>query len=218
MTPLQKDFIDFLFETEAFKFGSFVTKKGRTTPYFVNTGGFYTGKSISLLASYYAGAIESSKIDFNLIYGPSYKGIPLAVSTVMSMYSQFNKNYNYSFNRKETKDHGESGLIVGKKFESSDKVIIIDDVISAGTSINESFEILKRTGDPQVVAVFIAVDRKEKGDGEISAIAEIENNYNVPVKSIVNIEDVIARGKEKGIFDGGVEKEITAYRIKYGII
>ncbi len=184
----QQEFIEFALSIKALRFGEFTLKSGRLSPYFFNTGLFNTGKSLAQLAKYYAATLNSSKLNFDVIYGPAYKGIPLAAATSIALATEFNLDKAYSFNRKEAKKHGEGGSIVGSELKG--KVLIIDDVISAGTSIRESVDVIKSQG-AEVAGVIISVDRQERGEGDLSAIQEVEQEYGIEVLSIIKLEHLI---------------------------
>ena len=182
------EFIDFIIKTKAITFGDFTLKSGRKSPYFFNAGLFNSGEYLSKLGDFYAQAIIDNNINFNILFGPAYKGIPLANTTCISLYKNFGLNINYSFNRKEAKDHGDGGSIVGAKLNND--ILIIDDVITAGTAISEVMHIMH--GKPVTIkGVIIALDRKEYGKNNTSAIAEITKLYNIPVFSIITIYDII---------------------------
>ena len=192
MNESKKGFIEFMFESNVLKFGNFIAKSGRETPYFINTGFYNDGNAIDKLGRFYAGCInEYVKKEINTIYGPSYKGIPLAVGAAVSMKLQYGKNIHFSFNRKEAKDHGEGGLIVGYTPKDGDNIVIVEDVITSGISINESIGILNSLAKVNILAIIISVDRMEKGNSEKSAIQEIRDKYNIPVYAIVTIEDIV---------------------------
>ncbi|CAB4474877.1 orotate phosphoribosyl transferase [Rhizophagus irregularis] len=211
----QREFIEFLISQEILSFGSFTLKSGRISPYFLNTGKFSTGESLSKIGKYYAKTIESysHELAYDGIFGPAYKAIPLISSTVIALSDVFKKNIPYSFNRKEIKDHGEGGNIVGASL--SGKILIIDDVITAGTSIRESFEIISKHG-AKVSSVLIAVDRQEKGTGHKSAVQQIESDFGVPVKAIVNLDQIIEYIEEKGDYDEHLIK-MKEYKALYGV-
>lgn len=182
------DFIEFIMQAGVLKLGEFTLKSGRQSPYFFNAGGFNTGGQLAQLAQGYADAIAKSQIDFDVLFGPAYKGIPLAATTSVALASDFKKDLPYAFNRKEAKDHGEGGNIVGHALEGN--ILIIDDVITAGTAIRESIEIIQANGATPA-GVVIALDRMEKGQTELSAIQEVERDYGIPVISIINLNDII---------------------------
>ncbi len=212
MQQYQKDFVDFMLETGALKFGEFTLKSGRISPYFFNAGLFNQGKHLSQLGKFYAQAIEASGIEFDVLFGPAYKGIPLATAAAMALNDGFNKSVPYSFNRKEAKDHGEGGNIVGHPLEGD--ILIIDDVITAGTAIREARDIITANG-ASTKGVIVALDRQEKGKGELSAIQEVEQNFGVSVASIIDLSHLITY--LKGQNDAALINKIEAYREQYGI-
>jgi orotate phosphoribosyltransferase len=186
------EFIEFMVRSEVLTFGDFVTKSGRKTPYFVNTGKYKTGEQISKLGDYYAECIANAvKEDVDALYGPAYKGIPLAVTTASALYRNHNKNMPYSFNRKEAKDHGEGGSVVGYTPKDGDKIAIIEDVITAGTSVRESIPLLKSIADVDVTSIIISVDRLEKGKSNKTTLEEIKEEFGIETYSIVNTLDII---------------------------
>ena len=223
MKEYKKEFINFLLESNSLKFGEFTLKSGRLSPYFLNTGMLYTGEAINRLGNFYASAIvDNIKDQYSSIFGPAYKGIPLAIATVNSLYANYKINVNYSFNRKEAKDHGDMGLIVGKTLSKSDSVIIVDDVITAGTAVRETIDILSSHGNPKILGVVISVDRMEKGVGEKSAIQEITESDNINFFPIVNILDILEFLKDSDLREKfGIQTEMIAkmeeYRSKYGV-
>jgi orotate phosphoribosyltransferase len=189
---LKDEFIDFMINAGVLTFGDFVTKSGRKTPFFINTGNYKTGEQISKLGDFYAECIYSAiKGEFDLLYGPAYKGIPLSVSTAISFYKKFNFNKGFCFNRKEEKDHGEGGSLIGMKPYENSKVVIIEDVITAGSSVRESVPIIKGAGNCEIAALIISVDRMEKGEGEKSAVQEIESQFGIKVFPIVTIKEIV---------------------------
>lgn len=214
MKDYQQEFLDYALQTGVLKFGSFTLKSGRQSPYFFNTGLFQTGQALSRLGSYYAQSIMDAGLDFDMIYGPAYKGIPLAAATACALYLNHDVDVPYAFNRKEAKDHGEGGVIVGAPLAG--RVLIIDDVISAGTSVRESVELITAAGAvPAVVA--ISLDRQERGTGATSAVQEIEQSLKIPVNSIVgldNLIDYLAAGQG----NDELLANIRAYQQEYGII
>jgi len=213
MQNYQREFIDFALETGVLRFGEFTLKSGRTSPYFFNAGLFNSGSSLARLGRFYAQTIVGSGIEFDVLYGPAYKGIPLAAVTAAAMYDQHGLDVPYAFNRKEAKTHGEGGNIVGHALEG--RVAIIDDVITAGTAIRESMDIITGLGATPA-AVFIALDRQERGQGELSAIQEVEKDYGIPVAAITQLENLIGYLEKKGDSTDDLER-ITRYRAEYGI-
>jgi|TARA_B100000929_G_scaffold84340_1_gene65835 orotate phosphoribosyltransferase len=213
MEQYQKDFVDFTLETGVLKFGEFTLKSGRISPYFFNAGLFNTGSHLSQLGNFYAQAIEASNLQFDVLFGPAYKGIPLAAATAIALNDNFNRNVPYSFNRKEAKDHGEGGSIVGHPLEGD--ILIIDDVITAGTAIREAQDIIN-ANDANTKGVIVALDRQEKGKGELSAIQEVEQIFGIRVLSIINLSHIIEHLKASKNED--VVSRIESYRSQYGII
>lgn len=213
MQDYQKDFLEFALDVGVLRFGEFTLKSGRISPYFFNAGLFNTGAALARLGRYYAQTIVDSGIDFDLLYGPAYKGIPLAAVTASALYDHHGKDVAYAFNRKEAKDHGEGGVIVGHALEG--RVLIIDDVISAGTSVRESMGIIEQQG-AQAAGVVIALDRQEKGQGELSAIQEVERDYSVAVAGIVKLKDLVIFLQEKGDSPQQLQA-IQHYRENYGV-
>ena len=212
MEQYQNDFVDFMLEIGALKFGEFTLKSGRVSPYFFNAGQFNQGNHLSQLGQFYAQAIEASGIKFDVLFGPAYKGIPLVAATVIALNDSFNKSVPYSFNRKEAKDHGEGGNIVGHPLEGD--ILIIDDVITAGTAIREAKDIINANG-AKTKGVVVALDRQEKGKGELSAIQEVEQNFGIAVVSIINLSHIVDYLKAND--DKNIISRIESYRSQYGI-
>ncbi|MEJ2214261.1 MAG: orotate phosphoribosyltransferase [Gammaproteobacteria bacterium] len=212
MQPYQKEFIDFALGTDVLRFGEFTLKSGRISPYFFNAGLFNTGRSLAQLGKYYAQTIASSGIEFDVLYGPAYKGIPLAAVTAAALAEYHNMDVPYAFNRKEAKDHGEGGIIVGH--ELTGKILIIDDVISAGTSVRESMDIIAAQ-NAAPAGVVIALDRQERGKGDLSAIQEVERDYNIPVAAIVRLENLVEY-LEADADNAESLESIKQYREQYG--
>lgn len=222
MKQYKQDFIELLVEAEALKFGEFTLKSGRVAPYFLNVGSFYTGDYVTRLGKAYAQAYIDSGIDADVIFGPAYKGIPLAVVTTSILYSEFGKNLAYSFNRKTAKDYGQKDQIIGALLNSATKVLLIDDVITAGTAIRESMDLLKENGNPQVQGVLISLDRMEKNNEGENALKAIEEDFGIPVFSIVNLDEVIETLYNKKVggkvyIDGEMMEKIEKYRAEYGV-
>lgn len=212
MQAYKKQFFDLALAKGILRFGSFTLKSGRISPYFFNAGGFDDGHSLSLLAKCYARAIEASGIEFDLLFGPAYKGIPLAAATAIARYELCDFATPYAYNRKEAKDHGEGGVLVGAPLAG--KVLIIDDVISAGTSVRESVTLIRQAG-ADLAGVAIALDRQERGQGLQSAAEEVEAQFGIPVIAIGNLSDLVQYLELHG--DGQVDiKAIRRYRQEYG--
>ncbi|WP_457668407.1 orotate phosphoribosyltransferase [Thiolapillus sp.] len=213
MQDYQKEFIEFSLDVGVLRFGEFTLKSGRLSPYFFNAGLFNTGAALARLGRYYAQAIMDAGIVFDVLYGPAYKGIPLAAVTAAALYDRHGRDVAYAFNRKEAKDHGEGGVIVGHALKG--RILIIDDVISAGTSVRESMDIIEQQG-AKAAGVVIALDRQEKGQGELSAIQEVERDYNIPVASIIQLQNLVGFLEEKGNAPDQLQA-IRSYREKYGV-
>ncbi len=212
MQDYQTEFLNFALEKGVLRFGEFTLKSGRISPYFFNAGLFNSGSALARLGRFYAHAIVDSGIKFDVLYGPAYKGIPLAAVTAAALYDHHQIDIPYAFNRKEAKSHGEGGSIVGHALEG--QILIIDDVITAGTAIRESMDIIEAEG-AKPAGVVIALDRQEKGKGDKSAIQEVEQDYGIPVASIAKLENVIGFLEQQG--DADHLANIRAYRDQYGI-
>lgn len=213
MKDYQKDFIEFALEKQVLKFGEFTLKSGRTSPYFFNAGLFNTGRDLARLGRFYAAALQDSGIDFDVLFGPAYKGIPIATTTAVALADHHDRDVPYCFNRKEKKDHGEGGTLVGSALEG--KIMLVDDVITAGTAIRESMEIIAANG-ADLSGVLIALDRQEKGKAELSAIQEVERDFNTQVISIVKLADLITYLEQKGDMSEHLAS-VKAYRDQYGV-
>jgi len=191
MDDSKREFIDFMTEAGVLTFGDFTTKSGRKTPYFVNTGNYKTGMHISKLGDYYADCVIHSGESFDALFGPAYKGITLAAATAASLYRNHRMNVPYFFNRKEAKDHGEGGSFVGYAPKDGDRILIIEDVVTAGTAVRESLGLLKAVADVTVTALFVSVDRMERGTGTSSTLDELRDEFGINVYSIINVRDII---------------------------
>ncbi|RGY99631.1 orotate phosphoribosyltransferase [Clostridium sp. AM58-1XD] len=223
MEQYKQEFIEFMIDCEVLKFGDFVTKSGRKTPFFVNTGFYRTGAQLRKLGEYYARAIkEAFGTDFDVLFGPAYKGIPLTVAASMALSEHYDADIKYCSNRKEVKDHGDKGILLGSPIHDGDKVIIIEDVTTAGTSIHETLPIIRAQGDVDVLGLVVSVDRMERGQGEKSALAEIQENFGFKTTAIVTMEDVVEHlynkeYKGKIIIDDKLKAAIDAYYDQYGV-
>ncbi|TNF34959.1 MAG: orotate phosphoribosyltransferase [Gammaproteobacteria bacterium] len=209
----QHRFIELALEFDVLKFGEFKLKSGRLSPYFFNAGLFNTGKALAELGKCYAQAIVDSRIGYDVLFGPAYKGIPLVAVTAMALYEEHGIDAPYAFNRKEKKDHGEGGNIVGSPLEG--RVLILDDVITAGTAIREAIDIID-AADATPVAVMVALDRQEKGKGELSAIQEVRQEYGLDVSSIISMEHLIQYLEEKGD-QAAMLEAMKFYRAEFGV-
>ncbi|MGI6751479.1 MAG: orotate phosphoribosyltransferase [Anaerovoracaceae bacterium] len=222
----KQDFIEFMVEAGVLTFGDFTTKSGRKTPYFVNTGNYKTGEQIAKLGGFYADCIVENQKggrlaeDIAALFGPAYKGIPLVVATATALYNKYGKNLNYCFNRKEAKDHGEGGTMVGYNLQDGDKVIIIEDVITAGTAVRETMPLLNKAAKTIATGLIISVDRMERGQGELTAIEEIRKDFGIityPIVTIREIIDVLHNRKIKGktIIDNYMADRVEKYLKEY---
>ncbi len=222
MEQYKKDFIDFMIDSEVLTFGDFTTKSGRKTPFFINTGKYRTGAQISKLGKFYAAAIENHYgSDIDVLFGPAYKGIPLVTITSAAMSDNGNGDIAFCFNRKEVKDHGEGGSLVGHKLSDGENVLIVEDVTTAGTSIYETVPVLKAAADVNVVGLIVSVDRMEKGSGDISAFEQIRNDFGMKTEAIVTLDEVVSYLHNREIngtvlIDDAMKANIDAYRAKYG--
>lgn len=215
MKDFQSRFLHFVIDHEILRFGEFTLKSGRKSPYFFNAGLFNTGGKLAFLARCYADAILDSNLDYDVLFGPAYKGIPLAATTVVALSSGHGIDKPYCFNRKETKDHGEGGSIVGAPLAG--RALVIDDVITAGTAIREAAQIITDNG-ATMAGIAVAMDRQERGTGELSAIQEVERDYGVPVISIIQLDHII--GHLEASHNGELQKFLPAvsrYREEYGV-
>ncbi len=213
LKPHQKEFIEFALQKQVLKFGEFTLKSGRISPYFFNAGLFDDGLSLAQLGRFYAQTLMDAQYDYDVLFGPAYKGIPLGAATAVSLSTLHHTNVPFAFNRKEAKDHGEGGLIVGASLQG--KVMIIDDVITAGTAIRQVIDIIHSAG-AEPAGVVIALDRQERGQGEKSAIQELEEEHNIPVCSIINLNQLLSYIQADSRLSEYAEA-VAAYRTRYGV-
>lgn len=222
MDQYKSQFIEFMLSCGVLTFGDFTTKSGRKTPFFINTGKYQTGEQMMRLGQFYAEAIKNSiGLEFDVLFGPAYKGIPLAVTTSVALFDKYGKNSSICFNRKEAKDHGEGGSLIGRALQSGDKVLIIEDVTTAGTSVRESIPMLKSFAPVSVVGLVVSVDRMEKGTGTVSALQELREAFSISTTAIVTLEEIVSYLYNKPVhgkihIDDTMLKSIEAYRKQYG--
>ncbi|QUX90450.1 orotate phosphoribosyltransferase [Marinomonas sp. A3A] len=215
MKPYQRDFIEFAIEQNVLRFGEFTLKSGRVSPYFFNAGLFSSGQALAKLGRFYATSLMEANVPFDVLFGPAYKGIPLATTTAVALYDHHNVDTPYVFNRKEAKTHGEGGSLVGAPLAGN--VMIIDDVITAGTAIREVMAIIQQA-NALPAGVLIALDRQERGQGELSAIQEVERDFGMPVISIVSLNDIMTYLAEQDSPEFAKHLDaVKAYRQQYGI-
>jgi len=216
----KSDFITFMVRANVLTFGDFTTKSGRKTPFFINTGRYRTGEQMNRLASFYADAIIERGVEFDLLFGPAYKGIPLVVAVAMEL-ARRGKDVPFCFNRKEAKDHGEGGLLVGHAPQPGDRVLIIEDVTTAGTSIRETVPLLRAAADVELAGLVVSVDRMERGTGRLNALSELRDEFSMQTFAIVTIEEIASylRGREvdgKVVLTDALFEQVQAYRAQYG--
>ncbi len=222
MQDYQREFIEFMVASGVLTFGDFVTKSGRRTPFFINTGNYRTGEQARRLGEFYAQAMAARFGDgFDVLFGPAYKGIPLAVAAAIALTARHSRNVGFCFNRKEAKDHGEGGALIGHKLRDGDRVLIVEDVITAGTSVRETVPLLQAAAKVQLAGLIVGVDRMEKGTGELSALQEVRATYTMPACAIVTLTDVVEHLHNrpvngKVVLDDGIKARIDAYRAQYG--
>ena len=222
MESYKEEFIEFMVRSNVLTFGDFITKSGRSTPFFINTGNYENGEQLLRLGQYYAKTIMSTIPDgFDVLYGPAYKGIPLVVSTAMVLHSDYGKKLPFCFNRKEVKDHGEGGNIIGHKLKDGERILIIEDVTTAGTSVRESIPLLKAAADVSITALIVSVNRMEKGGTEKSALDELQDEFKISTLAIVTLSEIISHLHNKEIdgrvvLDDVIFGKIEAYRNIYG--
>ena len=222
MEQYKQEFIEFMVDCQVLKFGDFVTKSGRKTPFFVNTGFYRTGAQLRRLGEYYARAIHDKfGLEFDVLFGPAYKGTPLTVAATIAISELYGTDIRYCSNRKEVKDHGDKGILLGSPIQDGDRVVLIEDVTTAGTSIQETLPIIRAQGDVQPVGLVVSVDRMERGTGTKSALKEIEEKYGLQTTAIVTMAEVVEHlynreYKGRVIIDDEMKKAIDAYYEQYG--
>ncbi|GAA6300629.1 orotate phosphoribosyltransferase [Lachnospiraceae bacterium] len=223
MEAYKSEFIDFMIESDVLKFGDFTLKSGRKSPFFMNAGAYVTGTQLRKLGEYYAKAIHDNYgLDFDILFGPAYKGIPLSVATTMAISELYGKDIKYCSNRKEVKDHGDTGILLGSKIKDGDRVVIIEDVTTSGKSIEETFPIIKAQADVEIKGLMVSLNRCERGKGEKSALQEIQELYGFPANAIVSMEEVVEylynrTHDGKIIIDDAMKASIDAYYAQYGV-
>ena len=223
MEQYKQEFIEFMIDSQVLKFGDFTLKSGRKSPFFMNAGAYVTGTQLRRLGEYYAKAIHDHYgLDFDVLFGPAYKGIPLSVATTMAISELYGKDVRYCSNRKEVKDHGDTGILLGSKLKDGDKVVIIEDVTTSGKSIEETFPILKAQADVEVIGLMVSLNRMEKGlGGEKSALEEIREKYGFETNAIVTMEEVVEHlynrtCQGRVVIDDTIKAAIDDYYKQYG--
>lgn len=213
MEQYKRDFIEFALSRNVLKFGEFTLKSGRKSPYFFNAGLFNTGADLARLGEFYVAAIQASAVDFDVVFGPAYKGIPIGTSVSVALFNRYGIDKPVCFNRKEVKDHGEGGNLIGSPLQG--KILLVDDVITAGTAIRESMELIS-ANKAELAAVLIALNRKERGKGELSAIQEVERDYQCQVLSIIDLDDLMQFIEQDPRYSSHLP-EMRAYRAEFGV-
>jgi orotate phosphoribosyltransferase len=222
MEAYKQEFVEFMVRSQVLTFGDFVTKSGRKTPFFINTGRYKTGSELARLGRFYAQAIVSQLgTGYDVLFGPAYKGIPLVVTTAMALAERHGHDVGFCFNRKEAKDHGEGGVLIGRPLRDGDRVVIVEDVTTAGTSIRETVPILRAAAKVEIAGLVVSVDRMERGTGELNALAEVRQSLGAPAFAIVTIDEVTTwlRGRAvdgKIVIDDATHARIEQYRREYG--
>ena len=217
MEDSKKDFVSFMLDAKALKFGDFTLKSGRKSPFFMNAGAYVTGKQLHELGRYYAKAIHDNfGLDFDVLFGPAYKGIPLAVVTALAIDELYGKEVRYCSNRKEVKDHGDTGILLGSKLKDGDRVIMIEDVTTSGKSMEETVPIVRSQADVEIKGLIVSLNRNEKGKGNKTALSEIEDLYGFKASAIVSMPEVVEILKERNALDDELLGRIDAYYAEYG--
>ncbi|MBR3356909.1 MAG: orotate phosphoribosyltransferase [Solobacterium sp.] len=217
MEEYKKEFVQFMLDCNALKFGDFTLKSGRKSPFFMNAGAYVTGAQLMHLAKAYAAAIHDNfGLDFDVLFGPAYKGIPLAAATVIAIYEMYGKEVRYCINRKEVKDHGDTGILLGSKLKDGDRVIMIEDVTTSGKSMEETVPIVRAQADVEIKGLIVSLNRCEKGKGTKTALDEVSELYGFPTAAIVSMKEVIEILEEKGMMDADLRQRIDAYYALYG--
>ncbi len=224
MEQYKQEFIEFMVESDVLKFGDFTLKSGRKSPFFMNAGAYVMGSQLKRLGEYYAKAIHDNYgDDFDVLFGPAYKGIPLSVATTIAFSELYGKEIRYCSNRKEVKDHGDTGILLGSKIKDGDKVVIIEDVTTSGKSIEETFPIVKAQGDVEIIGLMVSLNRMEKGKGDKCALDEIKELYGMQANAIVTMDEVIEHlynkpCQGKVVIDDAMKEKIDAYYAQYGAV
>ena len=223
MNQYKQEFIEFMVASDVLKFGDFTLKSGRKSPFFMNAGAYVTGAQLRKLGAYYAQAIyESYGLDFDVLFGPAYKGIPLSVATTMAISEMYGREIRYCSNRKEVKDHGDAGILLGSRIKDGDRIVIIEDVTTSGKSIEETFPILQQQGQVEIKGLMVSLNRMERGKGEQSALQEVKDKYGFETDAIVTMEEVVEHLYNKPcggkiVIDDELKSAIDTYYKQYGV-
>ena len=214
----KKEFIDFMLDSGVLRFGDFTLKSGRKSPFFMNAGAYVTGSQLRKLGEYYARAIHDTfGLEFDVLFGPAYKGIPISVATTIAYQKLFGKEVRYTSNRKEAKDHGDAGILLGSPIKDGDRIVVVEDVTTSGKSMEETIPIVKAQGDVKIVGLMVSLNRCERGKGDKGALEEIKDLYGFETNAIVTMHEVIGYLTEKGMIDDELKARFDAYYAEYGI-
>ena len=217
MEAYKQEFVDFMLESNVLRFGDFTLKSGRKSPFFMNAGLYITGSQLTRLGEFYAKAIHNTYgDDFDVIFGPAYKGIPISVATTMAYSRLFGKEVRYCSNRKEAKDHGDAGILLGSPIKDGDRIVVVEDVTTSGKSMEETIPIVKAQGDVEIVGLMVSLNRCERGKGDKGALDEIKDLYGFETNAIVSMNEIIGYLVEKGVIDAELKARIDAYYEQYG--
>ena len=218
MEQYQKEFVDFMLDCNVLRFGDFTLKSGRKSPFFMNAGLYVTGAQLEKLGEYYAKAIHDKYgDDFDVIFGPAYKGIPIGVATVMAYSRLFGKEVRYCSNRKEAKDHGDAGILLGSPIKDGDRIVVVEDVTTSGKSMEETIPIVKAQGDVTILGLMVSLNRCERGKGDKGALEEIKDLYGFDTAAIVSMDEIVDYLVERNVIDDELKSRIDAYYAEYGI-
>ncbi len=218
MEQYQKEFVDFMLDCNVLRFGDFTLKSGRKSPFFMNAGLYVTGSQLEKLGEYYAKAIHDRYgDDFDVIFGPAYKGIPIGVATVMAYSRLFGKEVRYCSNRKEAKDHGDAGILLGSPIKDGDRIVVVEDVTTSGKSMEETIPIVKAQGDVKIIGLMVSLNRCERGKGDKGALEEIKDLYGFETAAIVSMNEIVDYLVERNVIDDELKSRIDAYYDEYGI-
>jgi orotate phosphoribosyltransferase len=218
MEQYKQEFVDFMLESNVLRFGDFTLKSGRKSPFFMNAGLYITGSQLTRLGEFYAKAIHNTYgDDFDVIFGPAYKGIPISVATTMAYSRLFGKEVRYCSNRKEAKDHGDAGILLGSPIKDGDRVVVVEDVTTSGKSMEETIPIVKAQGDVEIIGLMVSLNRCERGKGDKSALEEIKDIYGFETNAIVSMNEIIDYLVEKKVIDDELLGRLNAYYDEYGV-
>ncbi len=218
MEAYKQEFVDFMLESQVLRFGDFTLKSGRKSPFFMNAGLYITGTQLMKLGEYYAKAIHTCYgDDFDVLFGPAYKGIPISVATTIAYSKLYGKEIRYCSNRKEAKDHGDAGILLGSPIRDGDRIVVIEDVTTSGKSMEETIPIVKAQGDVKIIGLMVSLDRCEKGKGDKGALDEIRELYGFETNAIVSMKEIIGYLVEKGVIDDELKSRIDQYYEQYGV-